>query len=128
MVQEYGVNSYFTILPETDGIKNMAQTMDVGIVPSHAEAFGRVTVEYQLQNLLVIGNDQGANPELVQSGKTGIIYHKSDCRGLANIMNDVIDNKVDWKNIANAGMLYARQHFLSSYNTQSVYNLYQEIL
>lgn len=128
LIQEYGLDSYISIFPETDGIKDIAKTMDVGIVPSNAEAFGRVTVEYQLQNLLVIGNDQGANPELIQSGKTGVIYPKADYRGLANIMCDVIANKVDWKNIANEGMLYARQHFLSFYNTQSIYNLYQEIL
>lgn len=128
LIQDYGLEAYFSILSETDGIKDIAKTMDVGIVPSHAEAFGRVTVEYQLQNLLVIGNDQGANPELIQNGRTGMIYPKTDYECLAKIMKDVIENKIDWKSIANAGMLYAKQHFLSSYNTQSIYNLYQEIL
>lgn len=128
LVIEYGLESYFSIYPETDGIKEIAQTMDVGIIPSHAEAFGRVTIEYQLQNLLVIGNNQGANPELIQSGKTGVIYPKADYKGLANIMKDVIENKIDWKYIANEGMSYAKGHFLSSYNTKFIYNLYNEIV
>lgn len=128
LIRDYGLEAYFSVLTETDGIKDIAKTMDVGIVPSHAEAFGRVTVEYQLQNLLVIGNDQGANPELIHDGCTGMIYPNGNYKCLANIMKDVIENKIDWKSIANAGMLYAKQHFLSSYNTQSIYNLYQEIL
>lgn len=128
LIRDYGLEAYFSILSETDGIKDIAKTMDVGIVPSHAEAFGRVTVEYQLQNLLVIGNDQGANPELIHDGCTGMIYPNGNYKCLANIMKDVIENIIDWKSIANAGMLYAKKHFLSSYNTQSIYHLYQEIL
>ena len=35
---------------------------------SKNEAFGRVTVEYMLQNLLVIATNTGANSELVIMG------------------------------------------------------------
>lgn len=128
MINKKNLNAYISILPESDGIKEITKNMDVGIVPSHAEAFGRVTIEYQLQNLLVIGNDQGANPELIQNGKTGLIYKQADYNKLANMMQDVIENDMDWKGIAKAGMLNAKKHFLSSYNTDAIYKLYQEIL
>lgn len=128
MIENRNLCSYFTILSESDGIQDIAKTMDVGIVPSHAEAFGRVTVEYQLQNLFVIGNNQGANFELISHGKTGMIYHKSDYNELAEIMYKVINNEIDWKCMANEGLKHAKANFLSEYNTKAIFELYNKIL
>lgn len=128
MIASYNLSSFMTTLPETDGIQNIAQTMDVGIVPSQAEAFGRVTIEYQLQNLLVIANDSGANPELIHDGETGLIYKSNDFSQLASKMMFAINRKPDMLRISRQGKLFAREHFLSHYNTEKIYNLYQTLL
>ncbi len=126
-VRKYGLETFFSILPETDGIKEIARGMDVGVVPSKAEAFGRVTIEYQLQNLLVVASDQGANVELIQNGKTGLLYHVSDYMELASVMRDIIENNLPWEDIAGKGMDYAKSHYLSTYNTKAIFELYQTL-
>lgn len=127
-IDEYKLEQYITILPETDGIQQLASKMDVGIVPSKAEAFGRVTIEYMLQNLLVIANDQGANPELIEDGVTGMLYPAGDIVCLADKMQLAITDHPLLNTIAQNGRLNAYTHFLSKENTRNVYELYKSIL
>ena len=56
----------------------------VGLMCSRAEAFGRVTVEYQRRGRPVIGTRSGATPDLVQDGMTGLLYQPGDTSGFAD--------------------------------------------
>lgn len=128
MIRDRGLDEYVTILPEVDGIQSLAAQMDVGIMSSRAEAFGRVTIEYQLQNLLVIVNDAGANSELIENNVTGLLYKAGDYRQLADKMQQVIENPEMMVSLAAAGRKHAQEHFLSTHNTEAVFHLYQELL
>ena len=128
LVVDRGLNDYVTLLPEADGIQTLAAQMDVGIMSSRAEAFGRVTIEYQMQNLLVIANDAGANRELIEDNRTGLLYQAGDYRSLADKMSWSMEHYPVIDTISSEGRLYALQHFLSSTNTRQVYELYQKLL
>ena len=127
-INNNNLNEYFTILKETDGIKELASTMDVGIMCSNTEAFGRVTVEYMLQNLIVIANDRGANPEIIEDGRTGYIYKSKSHTSLADRMQKIISSPEFPTDISNAGMISAKTRFLSNYNTRNIYQLYYSII
>lgn len=126
--KEKRITDFITILSESDGIQEIASGMDVGIVPSRAEAFGRVTVEYMLQNLLVIANNQGANTEIINDGETGFIYPAKNVHALAQKMQEIINNRQLLRQISQNGNQFARKHFLSIYNTKGVYALYQQLV
>lgn len=125
---DHSIEQYVSILGEVDGIAELASTMDVGIMSSHNEAFGRVTVEYMLQNLAVIANDSGANTEIIEHGKSGLIYPHDDFRALAENMRHLIQNELILKCFAVNGHQRAKELFLSSYNTKAIYDYYQEVL
>lgn len=122
------LQEYVTILPETDDMSHLLSTMDIGIVPSKSEAFGRVTVEYMLQNLAVIVNDSGANCEIVQDGISGMVYKQGAHVALANKMEEIIVDRQKMIKLAANGRNRAMQRFLSSYNTKSINGLYEELL
>lgn len=124
---DHSIEQYVSILGEVDGIAELASTMDVGIMPSHNEAFGRVTVEYMLQNLAVIANDSGANTEIVEHGKSGLIYPHDDYLALAENMRQLILDNTGLESIAANGLQRANECFLSSFNTKVVYAFYQEV-
>lgn len=128
MIKAKGLDEYVSILPEVDGIQSLAAQMDVGIMSSRAEAFGRVTIEYQLYNLLVIANDAGANPELIDDNVTGLLYKAGDHLQLADKMQLAIEHPEMLASLAAAGREHARQHFLSIYNTEAIYHLYQDLV
>lgn len=124
----HSIEEYVSILGEIDGIAELASTMDVGIMPSHNEAFGRVTVEYMLQNLAVIANDSGANVEIIEHGKSGLIYPHDDYRSLAVNMTRLIQDRSQMTTLASCGRQRANAHFLSEYNTKAIFELYQEVV
>ena len=47
---------------------------NLGIICSPFEAFGRVTAEYMMHGLAVIGTSTGATPELIENGINGLLY------------------------------------------------------
>ena len=60
---------------------------------SKNEAFGRVTVEYMLQNLAVIASDAGANSEIIENGVSGLLYRLGDVDDLARKMIMYLEDK-----------------------------------
>lgn len=128
LIREKHLDEYVRVLPEMNGIQSLAASMDVGIMCSKAEAFGRVTIEYQLQNLLVIANKSGANTELIEDGKTGLLYESGNYKSLANKMQWAIEHPNDLKELALKGMENARRNFTSERNTCEIHRLYQELL
>lgn len=127
LIREKHLDKYVHVLPEMNSIQSLTATMDVGIMCSKAEAFGRVTIEYQLQNLLVIANKSGANAELIENGKTGQLYESGNYKSLADKMQWAIEHPQDMKQLAQRGMKNARKHFTSERNTREIYHLYQKI-
>lgn len=76
-------------------VKNMGELrkrMQVELMCSLAEPFGRVTVEGMQAGLVVIGCDTGATPEIITDGVDGLIYHQGDEKDLADKIENVYLN------------------------------------
>ncbi len=71
---------YHGHLKEVNPILN---TMNLGLMCSRDEAFGRVTIKYMLNCLPVIASQSGANEELVKDGFNGTLYNLSAAEELA---------------------------------------------
>ena len=127
-IKQNYLEQYVTIVGEVDGIESLASTMDVGIMSSKCEAFGRVTVEYMFQNLAVIANDNGANPEIIRDGETGLIYKHNNIESLADKMQMLIEDRNLLKQISVEGRNEAKIKYLSNINTRHIYNLYNQLL
>ena len=63
---------------------------DIAIMSSPHEAFGRVTVEYMLAGLPVIGCNGGATPEIIKSEETGLLYNNVNdlCYSIKRLLTD----------------------------------------
>lgn len=100
------------------------KNMDVGIMSSDAEAFGRVTVEYMMNYMPVIGTNTGGTSEIV--GNSGKLYYPHDIRQLSKFMSDFIDNK---EQLFIYGEKARRQGILfdADSNAEEIYRLYLQI-
>lgn len=101
-------------------IKFLGQRMDVTKLLSHAkcglmcskkEAFGRVTIEYMQNRLVVIGSRSGGTPELIENGKTGFLYEPGNTAELAEKMEYVYDNCNDMQPIIDTAYKRAIDNF-----------------
>ncbi len=109
-------------------IPEVLSKCDVGLTTSTNEAFGRVTIEYMMQNLAVIASDTGANPEIITDGDTGLLYHLGEARQLANKMHMLIENHDLLLSLATNGKQHAYKCFSSVKNSDSIYNLYKTLV
>ena len=123
-IDSHRLNEYVSLLGEHKDVYKLLGQMDVGLMLTPFEAFGRVTVEYMMMKLAVIANDKGANQEIIENGKSGIIYGHDDHVALARAMKNLIDNDMLKNELAKNGRERAMKCFPSFKNTQHVYEVY----
>ena len=101
---------------------------DVGLTASTNEAFGRVTVEYMMQNLAVIASAAGANAEIIDDGETGLLYPLGHAELLADKMRLMVENRDLLLRLAANGKQQALKCFSSVQNSDAIYHLYTTLV
>lgn len=106
----------------------MLSEMDVGIMSSQCEAFGRVTVEYMMAGMPVIGSNSGGTPEIVVPGETGWLYEPGNDEQLAERMAAYIENPAMIALHGKNGRSRAERVFAEERCARQIYALYEELL
>ena len=127
-IDENGLSDYVSFMGEHSNISALLCHMDVGLMLSSFEAFGRVTVEYMMHGMAVIASDSGANPEIVENSVSGIIYPLGDIEELARQMRVLINDRTKILEYADKGKRRALKMFTSLKNTEQIYQIYQTII
>lgn len=83
---------------------------DALLMCSRREAFGRVTAEAMAHALPVIGARSGGTPELVQDGKTGLLYAPGDIPDLARCLGRLTEDPALGERLGRRGQAWARDH------------------
>ena len=111
IIEKQGLENAVTVLDYCDDLNELRKNSDIGLVCSKNEAFGRVTVEYMCAEMLVIGANTGGTVELVQEGKTGLLYKQGSAEDLANKIEYAISHQPDMRKIAKDSKAYAFSKF-----------------
>ena len=110
-----------------DNVGDLLKKMDVGLMLSEKEAFGRVTVEYMLNYMPVIGSRSGGTPELV-TNEVGLLYDPDDVCALTHCMNALLEHRARIRQMGERARIYAESHFSLKQNTDNIYQVYCDIL
>ena len=110
-VFENHLSNYIEFQEHNSDLRELRSTCDIGLTCSKKEAFGRVTVENQMAGLLAIGSDTGGTPEIIEHGKTGILYHEGDYKSLAEKIEYAVRNKVKMRQLAQNGYMNAAEKY-----------------
>lgn len=127
LVYDLNINQVVSFRGQTKGINKILPDYHIGIITSKYEAFGRVIVEYMLSNLAVIATDTGACPELIQNGRTGLIYHLGDSEDLAMKIQYLWNNRSILSELSKNGREYAISNFTAEINANNIANIIKTI-
>lgn len=83
LAASYGVTSSLHFVGFQKNPLAIIKQADIAVMASRMEAFGRVTFEYAALGLPVVGSNSGATPEIVEDGKTGLLYEPNNAKDLA---------------------------------------------
>ena len=106
---------------QTD-VNKILSNMNIGLMCSHDEAFGRVTVEYMLNRMPVIASKSGANEELVKCGINGDLYELYDSEELSQKIEKYYRNQALLETVGNSAREFAIKNFSSEKYVQNIYD------
>ena len=127
-VRDKGLSEQVEILPFANDVTEALRDCDVGVMASNREAFGRVTIEYKMAGLIVVGSDAGGTRELIHDGQDGLLFRVNDSGDLADKLLWVMDHREEARRIAEAGQAQACDTFSIRSTVNNVLALYRQIV
>jgi len=92
LTERYRLNKKITFVENCKEMPVAYKLVDVVMSCSvEPEAFGRVAVEAQAMNKLIIASSLGGSKETILNGKSGLLYKHEDKNELASIINKVME-------------------------------------
>ena len=117
------MNSQVFFEGEVQNMAKFRQRMQVELMCSLAEPFGRVTVEGMQAGLVVIGCDTGATPEIITDNVDGLIYHRGKVDELADKIESVYKNHKLANRLSAAALKTTERKFTMQDNVQQINTL-----
>jgi glycosyltransferase involved in cell wall biosynthesis len=105
----------------------LIRNADVVLVCSRWEAFGRVAVEAMLAGKPVIGSARGATAEIIQHGKTGLLYEWENVKELAERIQFLHDNPKESLRMGRAAQQWAANRFTQERYAREVLEILSEV-
>lgn len=121
------IGDFVSILGTVEDMPALRRKMDVELVCSLCEGFGRVTVEAMMASNPVIGSDTGATPELIKNGENGYLYHKGQAAELAQKMEIFLKNPDQIRILGNRAYEWSTKMFTEKQNAEKIEGIFQEV-
>lgn len=122
------VSNYIEKVGQINDLESFRKNIDVELVCSRSEGFGRIVAEAMLSGIPVIGSNTGAIPELVIDNKNGYLFNQGNYIDLAEKMELLIKDTKKVKKMGNFAREYAKERFLSQRCADEIYELYKSVL
>jgi glycogen(starch) synthase len=101
---------------------------DILVVPSWYEPFGMVILEGMLHGLAVAASAVGGPTEILDHGRTGVLFAPRDAQALAEAVLRLAKDPDDRVRIAEAGARHVREKWLWSRIVQKMHRIYEELV
>lgn len=121
------VREYVELLGQISDMPKLRKDMDVELVCSKAEAFGRVTVEAMMGSMPVIGSAAGGTVELIQEGVTGYLYEQGNVEALAEKMQQFLDDPALVYRLGHTAWEQTREYFLIQRCAFEIAEVYKKV-
>ena len=110
-VDEHHLVDKVEFLGFVTNMNDLRSRMDIGVVASKSEAFGRVTIEGMLAHMAMIGADAAGTSELITDGETGLLYEPGNIEELSQKMLLLCKDSIKRKQIQEKGFTYAKDTY-----------------
>lgn len=109
LVEQLQIQKYVHFLGHVANMKELKREMNVEVVASKCEAFGRITVEAMLSGLPLVGANTGCTKELISDNVNGLLYRWGDVDDLSQKIEYVFNNYNSVNELAKVAFEYAKQ-------------------
>ncbi len=118
----------FTGLLNHEEALHHLKLMDVNVLPSYLDGFGLVLVESMLLEVPVVGSNFGGIPDVIEDGKTGLLFENGNPKQLAEQIQRIIENKQLSERLKKEGKKVAKEKFSIETMLNNYESFFQSIL
>lgn len=129
-LEDIGINpqsvEFVRILGQVTNLPEIRKQVDLELVCSRCEAFGRVTVEAMMGGIPVIGSNSGGTLELIKNGFNGCLVEYGNIEQLTLEIKKFCDNRYMLKEYGENARKSAIEHFLINRCAAEINDFYKE--
>jgi len=111
LIDELNLRHAVRFLPSTDDVPRLLAAIDILVLPSHAETFGYIVVEAMAMGKPVVATNAGGVPEIIEDGKSGLLFPPRDAQGMADHIVELLRNPEMYSGIASEARRRAASQF-----------------
>ena len=109
-------------------MKGLYASLDLLVLPSQAEPFGRVLIEMMAMGKPVVATKSGGAVEIVEHEVTGLLIPPDDEKSMSKAILKIINDKQSAKKMGNAGRKRVENLFSIKTNVEETQKKYMEVL
>jgi glycosyltransferase involved in cell wall biosynthesis len=128
LAERLGVAANVVFQPATSEVARWLNAIDIFVLPSLSEALSNALMEAMACGAAVIASNVGGNPELVQDGKTGLLFPSGDAKRLAAQLRRLATDTGLRKRVAAAGTEFIRSQMTIATAAARMTTIYRELL
>ena len=99
--------------PPVESVAPWLRAMDIFVLPSLSEALSNSLMEAMACGCPAVASDVGGNPELVEHGRTGLVFPAGDSQALAAALDALLENEALRHRLAETGSRFIHEGFSS---------------
>jgi glycosyltransferase involved in cell wall biosynthesis len=115
-------------LPFQKDVASLYQQIDVNLLISKEEGFGRTIIEAATHQRPSIGTTIGGIPELIEEGRTGWLVREGDTDALADLMIRLSRDREGVLAAGRAAATHTAEHFTNAAHVRKMIGVWEEAL
>lgn len=128
LAKELGIADQCHFEPATDRVADWLRGIDVFVLPSRSEAFSNSLMEAMASGCCAVASDTGGNPELIERGRTGLLFRPGDAPALTECLRLVLENDALRHRLAEAGAERIHGEFSLQAAARAMGGIYESVL
>lgn len=128
LVRDLGIEPRVHFLGFRADVAGIYADLDVLVLPSLREGFGRVSIEAMAFAKPVVASQVGGIPEVVEEGVSGWLFPSGDERALAQRLNQLLADSELRRSMGEAGCSWAETHFGIKAHIEELQKIYRQVL
>lgn len=128
LVERYDLNERVIFTGYRKNISEIMNDLDLFVLTSDNEPFGRVLIEALSLNLPIVSTNNGGAPEIIKDNINGLLVPPNDSKQLAGAIEQMIINTTVANNMRINNRDYAIDNFSIQTHVKLVCKVYEELL
>jgi L-malate glycosyltransferase len=128
LVAGAGLAERVSWLGEREDVPELVRAMDVLLLPSWEEPFGRALIEAMALGVPVIATAVGGPPEIVEDGREGYLVAPREPAAWARAVRRIADDPARAAEMGRAGRLKVKQSFTMAHHVDAMMAVYRRAL